>query len=310
MNALAVIVVTWNSAHEIEAALSSLLRDLENAAHDARVLVVDNASTDRTVDFVREKFPSVEVLALSDNVGFARANNIGMRHLGIGSAEAAADFVLLLNPDTIVQPGAIQAMMSALQADPRVGVVGANLTFGDGSFQHGAYAFPGLRQLYAEFFWIPGRWREGRFNGRYARRLYQSEQPFEVDFVLGACMLVRAGVVAEVGGFDEAFFMYCEEVDWQWRIRQAGHVIQCVPTAHIVHLGGQSTSQVKARSVRNLWESRLRLYRKHYPAWKWRAARLLIGLGMRRLRARWVRCGGAGDVTAAYDHILKVVQAV
>jgi N-acetylglucosaminyl-diphospho-decaprenol L-rhamnosyltransferase len=310
MNALAVIVVTWNSVHEIEAALSSLLRDLESAALDARVIVVDNASADRTVDLVRGRFPSVEVLALSDNVGFARANNIGMRHLGIGSGQASADFVLLLNPDTIVQLGAVQALMSAMQADPRVGVVGANLVFGDGSFQHGAYAFPGLRQLYAEFFWIPGRWREGWFNGRYERRLYQGEQPFEVDFVLGACMLVRADVVAEVGGFDEAFFMYCEEVDWQWRIRQAGYTIQCVPTAHIVHLGGQSTSQVKARSVRNLWESRLRLYRKHYPTWKWHAARLLIGLGMRRLRAQWTRRGGADDVTAAYDHILRVMWAV
>lgn len=309
MNNLAVIIVTWNSEKDIEAALSSLMADLERSMLTAHVLVVDSASSDGTVSLVRERFPQVEVLALRDNVGFARANNLGMRHLGMANDRPAAPCVLLLNPDTIVQPGALRALLNALEANPRAGVVGANLTYGDGSFQHGAFAFPGLRQLYAEFFWLPGRWREGRFNGRYDRASYAQPQPFNVDFVLGACMLLRAEVIANVGMFDEGFFMYCEEVDWQWRIRQAGYEILCAPSAHVVHLGGQSTSQVKARSVRNLWESRLRLYRKHYPAWKWHAARLILWWGMQRLKARWQRQGGADEVARAYDDVLQAVRS-
>lgn len=309
MPTLAVIVVTWNSAHEIEAALRSLLDDLERERIDHHVLVVDSASSDDTAAFVRERFPSVEVLALAVNVGFARANNIGMRYLGLDRTEPLAPFVLLLNPDTVVLPGAIRQLLTAMEVNERVGVVGANLQFGDGSFQHGAFGFPGLRQLYAEFFWLPGRWREGRFNGRYARAQYAGTEPFRVDFVLGACMLLRSEVIAAVGLFDEAFFMYCEEVDWQWRIRRAGYEIVCAPAAHIVHLGGQSTSQVKARSVRNLWDSRLLLYRKHYPFWKWQAARLLVWIGMARLRARWKRQGGAGDVLAAYDYVMEAARS-
>jgi GT2 family glycosyltransferase len=309
MPTLAVVIVTWNSAHEIEAALRSLLHDLAREAIDHHVLVVDSASSDNTVALVREQFPSVEVLALEENAGFARANNIGLRHLGFDRSDPVAPFVLLLNPDTVVLPGAMRQLVAALQSDARVGVAGANLRFGDGSFQHGAFAFPGLRQLYAEFFWIPGRWREGRFNGRYRRDQYAGVTPFAVDFVLGACMLLRAEVIAAVGMFDEAYFMYCEEVDWQWRIRRAGYEIVCAPAAHIVHLGGQSTSQVKARSVRNLWESRLRLYRRYYPTWKWHVARLLMWIGMARLRARYQRQGGANDVIAAYDHVIEAVRS-
>lgn len=309
MHALAVIIVTWNSAKDVEAALSSLLQDLKASGIAGRVLVVDSASTDGTAGKVRTQFPQVEVLALSENVGFARANNVGMRYLGLTSDQPTVPYVLLLNPDTIVQRGALQALLATLEAHPRAGVVGANLVYGDGAFQHGAFGFPGLRQLYAEFFWIPGRWREGRFNGRYDRRWYAGSQPFAVDFVLGACMLLRSEVITRVGMFDEAFFMYCEEVDWQWRIRQAGYDILCVPTAQIVHLGGQSTSQVKARSVRNLWDSRLRLYRKHYPAWKWHVARLIVWWGMRRLKVRWQQQGGAADVANAYDDVLQAVRS-
>jgi N-acetylglucosaminyl-diphospho-decaprenol L-rhamnosyltransferase len=309
MSTLAVVIVTWNSAHEIEAALRSLLDDLAREGLDHHVLVVDSASSDNTVALVRGQFPSVEVLALEVNAGFARANNIGLRHLGFDRSDPAAPFVLLLNPDTVVLPGAIRQLLAAVQSDDQVGVVGANLRFGDGSFQHGAFAFPGLRQLYAEFFWIPGRWREGRFNGRYGRDRYAGAAPFAVDFVLGACMLLRAEVIAAVGMFDEAYFMYCEEVDWQWRIRRAGYEVVCAPAAHIVHLGGQSTSQVKARSVRNLWESRLRLYRRYYPAWKWQVARLLMWIGMARLRARYQRQGGANDLIAAFDHVIEAVRS-
>jgi GT2 family glycosyltransferase len=190
--------------------------------------------------------------------------------------------VLLLNPDTLVKPGALRAMVDFLASQPEVGIVGANLVFGDGSFQHGAFHFPGLWQLAIELFPLPGRLYESALNGRYERKRYAGQKPFPIDHPLGAAMLVRAEAIRKVGLMDEGYRMYVEEVDWAWRIKRAGWQAYCVPTARIVHLGGQSTGQVKTESFINLWRSRYRFYRRNYPAWKLVLARRLVERGMAR----------------------------
>ncbi|MCC6612167.1 MAG: glycosyltransferase family 2 protein [Anaerolineae bacterium] len=281
MTDLAVVIVTWNVRELALEAVRSLLADVEAHGPQTDVYVVDCASHDGTATAIQAAFPSVHVIASAENLGFGRGNNLGMREAGIGGS-TPPKAVYLLNPDTITQPGATRQLYDALIADPRNGLVGAQLSFGDGSFQHGAFAFPGLRQLWVEFFPTPGRLIEGRFNGRYPRALYAAGQPFEVDFVLGATMMLRREVIEQTGMFDEQFFMYCEEIDWAWRIKRAGWRALCVPEAHVTHLGGQSTGQVRPQSVINLWTSRLRLYKKHQPAWKYWAARQLIMRGMQR----------------------------
>ncbi len=285
MTDLAVIIVTWNVKDLALQALRSLYDDLNQSSLDALVYVVDSASADGTPQAIADAFPSVNLITSQENLGFARGNNAALRALGFEADTPPGNLpraVYLLNPDTITQPGATQALFDALMAAPNRGIAGAALSYGDGSFQHSAFGFPGLRQLYAEFFPLPGRWREGRFNGRYPRRLYHGDQPFPVDFTLGATMMLRREVIQQTGVFDEAFFMYCEEIDWAWRIKRAGWQAVCVPAAHVVHLGGQSTGQASARSIINLWESRLYLYAKHYPTWKYWLARYLARLGMRR----------------------------
>jgi GT2 family glycosyltransferase len=306
MTDLAIVIVTWNVRELIKDALASLYADLASSGLSARVVVVDSASSDDTVAVVRQQFPQVELIASPDNLGFGRANNVGMKHLGFGTlpTHELPKLVYLLNPDTISKIGATRALCDALQADQKLGMVGANLLYEDGVFQHGAFAFPTLRQLWVEFFPTPGRWIEGAFNGRYARQLYQQTQPFDVDFTLGATMLLRREVILQTGMFDESFFMYCEEVDWAWRIRKAGWRIACVPTAHIIHLSGKSTSQAKPRSTINLWDSRLRLFRKHFPAWKvWLAKRMIV-LGMRRKLAQ----NPTPDMRQAYQHIIELTR--
>jgi GT2 family glycosyltransferase len=197
-------------------------------------------------------------------------------------------------------------LFDALFAEPRVGLVGANLTYGDGRFQHGAFAFPGLRQLWAEFFWTPGRLIEGRFNGRYPRALYGGPTPFRVDFVLGAAMMLRAEAVRDVGLLDEGFVMYCEEVDWAWRLRRAGWQARCVPTAHVVHLGGQSSGQARPQSLIRLWTSRLRLFDLYYPTWKRWIARRIVRTGMRRLARKARQTGEPAELATAYDQIERM----
>jgi N-acetylglucosaminyl-diphospho-decaprenol L-rhamnosyltransferase len=296
---LAVVIVTWNVREIVLDALRSLYEDLADSDLEARVIVVDSASSDNTIDAVRNNFPQVETIASPENLGFGNANNLGIKALG-----DLPPAVYLLNPDTLSQKGATGKLFDTLMADETIGLVGARLTYGDGSFQDSCFSFPGLRQLWVEFFPTPGRLIEGRFNGRYPRSLYAGNQPFEVDFMLGATMMLRREVIKQTEGFDPHFFMYGEEVEWQWRIRKAGWRILCVPQAHVVHLVGQSTGQVKARSILNLWESRLYLFKKHYPAWKLMLAKQMIRTGM----ALKIRKTTEASVIEAYRQVQEMTR--
>ncbi len=291
---LAVVIVSWNNEDCIAAALGSVLRDLHDSGMRHRVWLVDSASTDSTVRIVREGFPQVKLIAHAGNIGFGACNNLALRRMGFVEGARIEDLpraVFLLNPDTVTQPGACQRLIDALLAGDDIGLVGARLSYGDGSFQHSAFRFPDLRQIWSEFFPTPGRLLEGRFNGRYPRAWYAAGQAFEVDFTLGATMMLKREVILQTGGFDEDFFIYCEEVDWAWRIKRRGWRVLCAPSAHVTHFGGGSTSKARPRSLINLWKSRLLLYDKHYPRWKSRAARRLLRAGMRRQ----MRALGGGD---------------
>ena len=309
---LAVIIVSWNTRDLTIQTIQSLLADVSASQLKYHVLVVDNASKDDSVAAIQAQFPDVEILTSDTNLGFGGANNLGMRHLGFGQDVAIVDLpkaVYLLNSDTITQPGATEALYNGLFSASDVGLVGARLTYGNGQFQESAFAFPGLRQLYAELFWIPGRFRLGQFNGRYPQALFEQSQPFDVDFTLGATMMLRSEVIQQTGMFDETFFMYSEEIDWAWRIKDADWRVLCVPKAHVVHLAGQSTAQVKPRSIINLWESRLRLADKHYPRWKYWMARQIIAFGMRRkLNALDGETSTSEAVRDAYQKVLRMAQ--
>jgi GT2 family glycosyltransferase len=297
---LAVVVVTRNVRELALDALKSLFADLKANGPSVEVYVVDSASSDHTAQAVAEAFPQVKLIASDENLGFGKANNLALHEIGFGQPDAGnlPRAVYLLNPDTITQPNATQTLYHALMANPKWGLVGAQLSYGDGAFQHSAFSFPGLRQLWVEFFPTPGRLIEGQFNGRYSRSLYAAGKPFRVDFTLGATMMLRREVIQQTGMFDEQFFMYCEEIDWAYRIHQAGWGVYCVPSANVIHLGGQSTGQVRPQSIVNLWKSRLRLFAKHYPAWKFNIARWMVAQGM-RLKMRNV--DASSDDPAIYN---------
>jgi hypothetical protein len=244
---------------------------------------------------VRERFTgeSVHVLAHNENVGFAAGNNLALRTMGLGTTTVARH-VLFLNPDTRVVGDALGVMVRFLDSTPRAGAAGARLVHGDGSFQHSAFAFPGLAQIVLDLFPIHRRLLDSRLNGRYARRLYQGDQPFQVDHPLGAALMIRAETLHQVGGFDERFFMYCEEVDLCRRIKAAGWQIYCVPQAEIVHLVGQSAQQFRDPMFVALWRSRFLMYKKHNsPAFQWAARQIVrLGLAVKSRQARTACCQG------------------
>lgn len=272
---VAVIIVSYNVRDLLARCLESIAIGRQ-AVDLAPVYVVDNASSDGSAAMVRERFPWVELIAAAENLGFARANNVALRALGLPAAAAAPDAVLLLNPDAELLPGAVDALAACLDAQSNVGMVGPQLQYGDGCFQHSAFRFPSLAQIFLDFFPLHGRLLDSRINGRYPQALYARGEPFAVDFILGASMLVRADALRQVGLLDEGYFMYAEEMDWAWRMRAAGWSILCAPAARVIHHEGQSSRQFRERAFVELWRSRWRFFDRYYPpAWCWIARRLV-----------------------------------
>lgn len=270
---LAVVVVSYNTAGLLRNCLRSLLASLANSAQgcSSRVIVVDNASNDGSAELVRQEFPDVSLLALAENQGFAAANNLAIR-------EADARYVLLLNPDTEVLGDAPSALVRFMDTQPATGACGARLLNPDLTFQHSCFRFPSLPMSFLDFFPINHRLIASRLNGRYPRRWYN--QPFSIDHPLGACLMVRDEAISQVGTLDEGFFMYCEEVDWCYRIKQAGWEIFYTPDAEVIHHGGQSTQQSAGPMLVQLHRSRDRFFRKHYGSLYAVAAQAIVRLGM------------------------------
>jgi len=291
---LAVVIVSWNVKALLVNCLTSAFESLAGSGLNAELWVVDNASHDGSADMVRQRFPQVRLIAGQENLGFAGGNNRALRAIGFDNPQSAIRnsqlprYVLLLNPDTEVHSDALAAMVRFMDETPSAGVCGARLVYGDGGFQHSAFGFPGLAQVFLDFFPLHWRLTESRLNGRYPRRLYEGGTPFEIDHPLGAAMMLRREVILQTGLFDEGYRMYVEEIDWCMRIRRAGWGIYCVPSAAVVHYAGQSTQQVRNEMFVALWQSRLRLFGKHYSrAFHWAARRLVrLGLWAEARRAR------------------------
>ena len=288
---LTIVIVSYNVRDCLGRCLESLLRALNSNA--AQIIVVDNASDDGSADFVRANFPSVNLIRNEANVGFAKANNQGLKI-------ATGRYLLLLNPDTEIPEGAnpLQIMVSFMETHPRAGACGPSLFYGDGKRQHSAFRFPSLAQIYIDLFPVYWRLRESRINGRYPTAWYDSGIPFRIDHPLGAALMVRAETVRQVGLLDEDYFIYAEEVDWCKRIRRAGWEIWCVPSAKIIHHEAQSTRQFRDRMYIELWKARFTLFRKHYGVWWNAAARWLVRAGMWRAIREATAAAARGEISA------------
>jgi len=242
---VSVIVVNWNTLDLLEQCLRSVYETVEDLALE--VIVVDNSSSDGSPEMVRECFPRVRLVENRENVGFGRANNQGM-------AMADGRYSLLLNSDAALRPGALAAMVSFLDEHPQAGMVGGKLLNPDGTFQASFMDFP---TLWGEFLLLTTLHLLLRSSHFPSHTPEGSQEVREADWVSGACLMARREVVEQVGGFDEAYFMYSEEVDWCWRARQAGWRVYYVPQAEVVHWGGQSIRRVplqkRAQVYRGKW---------------------------------------------------------
>lgn len=247
---LSIVVVSWNVAAHLERCLASIA-----AAPKPRseVIVVDNASSDDSVAMVRRRFPNVRVIVNDRNRGFGPACNQGMR-----AAQGTA--ILLLNPDAEVTGDLIPRALAELERDARIGMLGVRVRGGDGRPQPGAFHDPRLGHLVGSVLGL-GRTQLPIVGGRDVPT-WRMRRTTEVEVVAGCCMFLPRDVLAEVGGFDEAFPLYGEEADWCRRIRDAGRRVVVAPVGEIVHHGGASTMQLGARRGVLLCRGVLQLVRR------------------------------------------------
>ncbi len=259
---VSVIVVNWDTRDLLAQCLRSVYDTA--AGLSIEVLVVDNGSTDGSVEMVARDFPAASVIANPENVGFVRANNQAL-------AVARGRYILLLNSDAVLLPDALRLLVEFADGHRRVGIVGPQVLNPDGSFQSSYMDFP---NLFGELLLMTkfSKLVYGRHFPSHSPR--RSQETRAVDWMQGACLMIRRETLDEIGGLDETFFMYSEEVDWCWRTRQAGWQIYYLPAARVLHWGGQSSSQAPARRRVLVYGSKLLFLAKHHGPW---AARLFKG---------------------------------
>jgi GT2 family glycosyltransferase len=254
---LSICIVNWNTRELLRACLHSLYRYPPDEPFE--VIVVDNASTDGSAEMVRQAFPQVILIANSENRGYAHGNNQAIQR-------ARGEFILLLNPDTEVQAGTLQRAIDFLQAHPEVGAIGAKQLFPDGRVQPSVRGFPTPRNLLFEVLGLARLCPHSRLFAAYRMHWFTYDRPMPVDQPMGTFLMVRRVVVEQVGLMDEAFPLFFNDVDWCYRIWQAGWQIWFVPEVQIVHHGGASTRQVRPAALRESHRALERFYCKHYRA--------------------------------------------
>lgn len=260
---LSIIIVSWNTVDLLDACLASIMAHPPDRRFE--VIVVDNASTDGSTQMVRRQHPDVTLLENEKNVGFARANNQGLR-------QAVGRHLLLLNPDTEVRPDALETLFRFLEEHESAGAAGARILNPDETLQHSCYPAPTLLNEWLHLFHLDRERRQGMES-------WDVTQPRAVEVLLGACIMVRREALDNVGFLDERFFMYSEEVDFCHRLRKAGWSLHWVPQAQVVHHGGQSTRQAATDMFLQLYEAKLLYFRKHYGRGAARLYKLILLIG-------------------------------
>ena len=256
MPRLSIIIVSYNSRGDLDACLESLTRNRASVDHE--IVVVDNASPDGTAAAARARWPAVRVLDAGGNLGFAAANNIGIR-------QTFGELLLLLNPDTIVPPHALDTLVGVLDRHPDAAAVGPRLVDATGraelSFGRMMSPLAELRQKIL----VAGHARRVPGISHYVESLTRRER--SVDWVSGACLLVRRSDAEGAGFFDERYFIYTEDVDFCAALRARGRLVLFTPDAEITHLRGRSAATSRSATGQAYRRSQLAFYAKHHPAW-------------------------------------------
>jgi N-acetylglucosaminyl-diphospho-decaprenol L-rhamnosyltransferase len=278
---LDIVIVNYNTAKLLHACLQSVL--VSQCKFRWRVFVVDNGSQDDSVTMVQTEFvphhPNLTLLISPTNGGFSYGNNLALRQICLPGTEAAAGedarfyrhcrpearYIVLLNPDTVVPPDSFQTLYDFMEAHPEIGVVGPKLVRADGSLDLACRrSFPTPQVSFYRMLGLSKIFPKNRRFARYNLTYLDVNQMCEVDSVCGAFMLIRAAAISQAGILDEAFFMYGEDLDWAYRIKQQGWKVFYNPVTTVIHYKGESSKKRSTGAILNFYHAMLVFYKKHY----------------------------------------------
>jgi N-acetylglucosaminyl-diphospho-decaprenol L-rhamnosyltransferase len=276
MTDISVVIVSYESRALLARCLAALEADADRRA-STEVIVVDQASSDGTAAFVTGEHPGVRLVALGENVGFGAGNNRG-------AELAQGRWLLLLNSDAFVRPGALDELLRFAEARPGIGAAGPRLLWPDGRLQRSCRRFPTVFRLATEYLYLRKLAPRSRILNGFYYGEFAHDEPRRVDWLTGACVLVRRELYERLGGFDEAFFLYSEEVDLLRRAAETGAETWYDPAAEVVHVWGGTAGRASALTLEEQARSHVRYLCKHASAATARRARRVLLLGL-RLRA-------------------------
>lgn len=254
---LSIIIVSWNTAQLLMTCLQSIQTAQEaDPKISSEVIVVDNASSDGSAALVSTQFPYIKLIRNKENVGFARANNQGL-------AISSGRYVMFLNSDTTVAPGTLTAICSFMDQHPNVGVLGPLICNPDGTLQESAFKAPTFLNSLGNLLF--GNTHQ-RLLLTFTNHYYDLRRPTNVGWVSGACLVIRRDCANLLGGWDESYFLYSEDVDICLRARQHGWDVVFAPIGAITHLRNQSSIQIREQAIQSVYLSRIQLRNRHWGA--------------------------------------------
>ncbi len=253
---LSIILVNWNTCDLTRDAVASVFKETQGI--DFEVIVVDNNSADGSVEMIKKEFPQVVLIANNDNRGFGKANNQGLKI-------AQGDYLMFLNTDTVILDGALNKLVNYLDGHSDVMMVGPRLLNKDLTFQHACRRMlPNPINSFFHLFGLAKVFKNSKFVTDYKRYAADPEITGPTEALSGAAMMFRRQVYAEIGGFDEIFFMYGEDLDFCKRVLEKGWKTVYVSEAKIIHFGGQSSGKRRVKSLINFHEAMWLYYKKHF----------------------------------------------
>jgi len=252
---MSVCIVNWRTCAALRQCLNSLA--MHSGGLQLQIIVIDNASGDGSVEMVQKEYPEVELIVNDDNIGYAAANNQALRI-------SRAPYKLLLNPDIVVKPGALPALLHFIQQHPSTGAVAPRLVYPDGRLQYSCRTFPTPDIVFWEMLGLSRLARRSRIFGKYRMTWWDYDRARQVDQPMASALLLNGEALAQVGLFDEDFKIFFNDVDLCYRLKKASWEIWFTPDAEMIHYHGASTSQVRRQMIIESHRSFLRFYCKHY----------------------------------------------
>jgi len=274
---LSIIIVNYN----VKEFLENLLRSINKATQKitSEIIIVDNASDDGSIDLIKSKFPDVKLIENKENLGFSKANNLGLRI-------AKGNYLLLLNPDTIVEEDTFETMIKFFEEKKKAGLAGCKILNPDGTLQSGCRrSFPGPWNSFSKVTGLSSLFPHSRLFAKYNLTYLDENKTHEVDAISGSFMFLRREVYEKIGGLDEDFFMYGEDLDWCFRVQQSGYKVFYVHTTQIIHYKGESTKRSSIDEIRHFYNAMHLFVKKHISNSYFVEALLRIAIIMREFIA-------------------------